>query len=98
MGLRFRGAFRRAVQAGLSGGIDKRKRELHQHPAVNSEDLTGDVGGLWTCEKCGGVGNVVGLADLTEWDLLQELGALRLGEVLGGHVGLDETGARWRCT
>src|SRR5580704_10704543 len=73
----------------LPRGVNSPNRGLHQHAAVDSDDLPGNVGGLRPGEERDRVGDVVGRPDATEWNRLHELGPRRLGEVLGGHRGVD---------
>src|SRR4051812_10942003 len=77
------------MASSLYAGVDSPERPLHQHPAVDSQNLAGDVPRFGASQECRGVADVVGATDLAQWDLLDQLGALRLGQVLGGHVGGD---------
>src|SRR5882672_2801863 len=83
--------FRRHGSSWVGPGcrVDSPDRALHQHPAVDPQHLAGDVRGLWSGQECRDVRDVLGPADLAQRDRLEQLGPLGLGEVLGGHVGLD---------
>jgi hypothetical protein len=65
---------------------------LYQQAAVDAQHLTSDVRGFGAGQERHRVGDVIGVTDARERDLLEQLGASRLGEVLGGHVGVDEAG------
>src|SRR4051812_20407057 len=64
--------------------------KLHQKPAVDSQHLPRHVSGARSSEKSHRGGDLLGLANARERDRLQAPGPPRLGQLAGGHVGLDE--------
>ena len=47
-------------------------RFLHGHATVDSEDLPGDVAGVWAGEEKGGVGDVFDLPEVCEGDFADD--------------------------
>jgi hypothetical protein len=62
----------------------------HRHPAIDVQCGAGDPGSLIRCQVDHRAGNILGLADAAERNLLGELGLLRVVQHLG-HGSIDET-------
>src|SRR5678810_553358 len=62
---------------------------LHQKAAVDAHDLSGHVAGRLRREEAHRLRHVLGLADASERDLLEQRLAVLSLHVRGGHVGLD---------
>lgn len=63
----------------------------HRHPAIDGDDLAGDIAGGWRSQVEDQAGNFLAVAKRTEGDPAEDFVLNGLGET-GRHIGINKTG------
>ena len=63
----------------------------HRHPAIDGDDLAGDIAGGWRSQVENQAGNFLAVAKRTEGNPAEDFVLNVLGET-GRHIGINKTG------